>query len=82
MDPRDVLQVWNKHKVLLGISLAKKCLSLFWQEKGVSIELHKEDFEAYIATIESYCGFIGYEEGQIQDELKRSVVDENNLMDK
>ena len=60
---------------------AKKCLSHFWQEKGVSIEKYKDYFETYVATIESYGGSIGYEEGQIQEELKSSAVDENNMMD-
>ena len=57
-------------------------MSLFWQEKGLSIEKYKEYFEAYVATIESYGGSIGYEEGQIQEELKRNAVDEINPIDK
>ena len=64
-----------------ALAHAKKCLSLFWQGKVVSIEKYKEDFEAYVATVESYGGSIGYEEGQIQEELKSSAVDENNMMD-
>ena len=60
---------------------AKKKLSLFWQGKGVSLEEYRGDFDAYVATIESYGGTIGYEEGQIEAEIKKSAEDPNNLTD-
>ena len=50
-------------------------MGLFWQEKGVSLERYREDFDAYVATIESYSGSIGYEEGQIKAEIKKSTED-------
>ena len=57
---------------------AKKWLSLFWQEKGVLIKKCKENFKAYITTTESYGGYIGYGEGQIEEEMKKSAVDADN----
>ena len=44
----------------------------------MSIEKYREDFEAYVATIESYGGSIGVEEGLIEEELKASALDPNN----
>ena len=64
-----------------ALAQAKTCLSLFWQEKGASIEKYKKDFKAYVAAIESYGGSLEYEEGQIHEELKRNAVDESNPMD-
>ena len=50
---------------------ANKRLSLFWQEKGISLEKYREDLDAYVATIEIYGGTIGYEKGQIEAECRR-----------
>ena len=57
-------------KPFWALHQSKKRLSLFWQEKGVSVEKYREDFDENVATIESYGGIIGYKEGQIQAELK------------
>ena len=58
--------------------MAKKRRNLFIQIKDCSNEKHREDFNFCTATIESYGGTIGYEEEQIEEELKNLSKDPEN----
>ena len=62
--------------------MAKRRLNLFFQTKDCSNEKYRVDFDAYVATIESYGGTIVYEEGQVEEELKASAKDPENSTEK
>ena len=58
--------------------MEKKRLNLFFQTKDCSNKKYREDFDAYVAIIESDGGTIGYKEGQIEKELRASAKDPEN----
>ena len=61
--------------------MAKK-VKPFFQTKDCSNEKYWEDFDAYVARIESYGGSIGYKEGYkeglIEEKLRVSAKDPEN----
>ena len=66
-----MLRIQNRYETILGLTSSKEKAQLILARKRSVIEKYREDFDAYVATI-------GYEEGQIQAELKNSAYDPKN----
>ena len=60
-----------KIKPYWALTGAKTHFDLFWKDINISIDKYRDVFEAYVETIQSYGGAMGYEKGHIKEKVKK-----------